>query len=246
MSIDNDPFAFHLRMLGSRRKPVRIRQFDVNRLLQEFRFQNQEFNPNHDEKGRFASGVGGGDNPNSDKGQVGSAPDKQHAIARIIGDKDRGKLAVSRKKPLTYDKSVEKYRSLSVSGKLPENFSFDPHTSKVYDAFNSPAHANEMLSRYTDGKSDLYIVATTNNTSSTLNKETEKAYNDLRLNGYYPMIGGFASTKTGKRYLDISAPLDEGTTDSQVKELLTFYNQESAIVIRRDGKVSFIRSEIRD
>ncbi len=49
-------------MLGPRFKKARTGQFDVYKALQEFQSRNrtvQEFNPNHDEKGRFTTGDGG-------------------------------------------------------------------------------------------------------------------------------------------------------------------------------------------
>ncbi len=57
MSIE-DPFAFHLRMLGPSKKAFKTRQFDVNQVLREF--QTCEFNDCcRDENGQFCSCNGG-------------------------------------------------------------------------------------------------------------------------------------------------------------------------------------------
>jgi hypothetical protein len=99
MSLNNDPFAFHLQMLGpkKKKKSAKTRQFDVNRALQEFQAQPQlqpqpqplqEFNPNHDpDTGQFTSSDGR--SIDGSGGDSLSSPSSSVAAGNSVGQSSR-------------------------------------------------------------------------------------------------------------------------------------------------------------
>ncbi|GEM_PF-1452715 len=175
MSIEDDPFAIHIRMLGFRKKTGRTRQFDVHRVLQEFQAQNQylEFNPNHDERGRFASGDGGGGGGNtggplksspgakSKEPSSGSGTKKSNANANgskskdATGDKAKQALIKSKLdsavnlhgKPVTLSDEHKEAISKALNT-LPRKHLENINRVMVHDGATIPLSGNEAYGAY--------------------------------------------------------------------------------------------------
>jgi hypothetical protein len=171
----------------------------------------QEFNQNHDERGRFSSGG------------TGSKVKRSSKIAR----------------PVSYTEAEKRYTEFA-SKTTKKNYSFDPTTNESYDV-SKPEEAKEFHKQYAAGDNDVYVVGVTNNTTDKLNEETKYAYNGLLSRDKRPFIGKWTDPITGIDYVDISHPESgDGIKDAHVRKLLSDNKQKSGIAISKDGKVRII------
>lgn len=138
---------------------------------------------------------------------------------------------------IDFDAALAKYQSFADSTNMP-SYTFDPVSGNGYNAFDSN-DATQLLQKFTDGKSDLYFVATTNH-AGPLTRESHSAFIQVQNSGNQPLVGYWKSDDTGVAYTDISYPLDHGAKDSDASKLRLKYAQERIIVLRQNGKVALI------
>jgi hypothetical protein len=124
-------------------------------------------------------------------------------------------------------------------GKEGESYSFDPVTNKGYNAMN-PDEGKDMYKRYGNGSDPVYFISETNHQGQ-LSRESESAYINIQNRKQDPIVGRWISDETGFDYTDVSYAKSSGSPD-EIKGILQKTNQESAMVLNKDGTVDFINA----
>ena len=124
-----------------------------------------------------------------------------------------------------------------LKGKEKESYSFDPVTGKGFNAYDKD-QAKEMYKRYGNGSDPVYFISKTNH-GGQLSRESESEYIEAFNEGKRPLIGHWVSDETGFDYTDISFA-ENNISSNQAKALLKTNAQESALVLKPNGRVEFL------
>lgn len=134
-----------------------------------------------------------------------------------------------------YDDALESHDDFEKTTHL-RNYAYDPSTKRGYDLLNGK-DAKDFhwhLSRTDD---DLAVIAVTNNYGE-YGEKTRRPFKRLRADGYQPLLGKWHSPD-GKVFRDISHARHIAS-ESEIKNLLTMFKQQSAIIITKEGRMKFV------
>ena len=97
-----------------------------------------------------------------------------------------------------------------------------------------------MYKRYGNGSDPVYFISETNHQGE-LSRESQSSYIQIQNNGDDPIVGKWVSKETGFDYTDVSYAKSSSSPD-EIKGILAKTNQESAMILNKDGTVDFINA----
>lgn len=142
---------------------------------------------------------------------------------------------IPRERPVSWEVASERF--IEFRKDLPDDagFSFDPVTNTGYD-FNDRAQALDFHTQFVEGGENqtVFVIGVQNQLGRNPTRASQSAYEQVRNDGFDPLIGGSWSIVAQQPFTDISIAVS-GIDSEEAFDIANDLGQDFISIVNKDG-----------
>ena len=141
---------------------------------------------------------------------------------------------IPREKPVSWEVASERF--VEFRKNLPDDsgFSFDPVTNIGYD-FEDKDEAIDFFKQFSEDNKSVFVIGVQNQLGRNPTRATQSAYEEVKNDGFDPLIGGSFSELAQQPFTDVSFAVS-GIDSEEAFDIARNRSQSMVAIVNKDGE----------